>query len=302
MTAQGGGTERVLCPKGRGANVRRSTDRENVSMMDRTRQRLHHPFCRPIGLRPIGHRSLLFLSHDSAECVEEIRHEAGFTVVPDGFTGSKTSEDTLFIILRDRLGCSRRARFRDHVSREQIDPQEQLGVAFEGLRQRRDVVHGHDLERVRSLYVPWRFSLPDQPSLPCLPVCAFSHIALDTPVQPSPMEVRSDPLVRPADSLVAPFQAGVIMMQEILLQGLGHYQSRERVSFLTLPRGGGAIEEQICFIHFVVVGDLRAGLRFIRCQPARVSQEVRLQTDDPCFLVLGLSDAIDPHTLYQCFL
>jgi hypothetical protein len=119
--------------------------------LDRTRQCLYHPFCRPIGLRPIGHRRLLFLSHDSAESVEEIRHKAGFTVVPDGFTGSKASEDTLFIILRDRLCCPRRPRFRDHVSREQIDPQEQLGVAFEGLRQRRDVVHGHDLEQVRSL-------------------------------------------------------------------------------------------------------------------------------------------------------
>jgi hypothetical protein len=33
MTAQGGGSKTVLCSKGRGANVRRSTDRENVSMM-----------------------------------------------------------------------------------------------------------------------------------------------------------------------------------------------------------------------------------------------------------------------------
>ncbi|KAH7469213.1 MFS-type transporter clz9 [Phytophthora ramorum] len=33
MTAQRSGTERVLCPKGRGANVRRSAHRENVSMM-----------------------------------------------------------------------------------------------------------------------------------------------------------------------------------------------------------------------------------------------------------------------------
>ncbi|KAE8891606.1 hypothetical protein PF005_g24705 [Phytophthora fragariae] len=33
ITAQGSGAERVLCPKGRGANVRRSSDRENVSML-----------------------------------------------------------------------------------------------------------------------------------------------------------------------------------------------------------------------------------------------------------------------------
>lgn len=64
----------------------------------------------------------------------------------DNFTNAESVEDTFFEVLTERLRSSRRACLGHHVTREQINPDEQLGVSLVRLRQRRDVIHRDTLK------------------------------------------------------------------------------------------------------------------------------------------------------------
>ena len=121
--------------------------------LDRSIQRLHHAFGRTISLRSIRHGGPLVLSRDQIECSEEIRHKSRLAIMAYRLTRTESSEHALLVILCDRLGRSGRACLCDHTSREQIDPQQQIGVSFKGSWQRRDVIHSYNLKRVRRLHI-----------------------------------------------------------------------------------------------------------------------------------------------------
>ena len=99
-----------------------------------SRQCLHHSVCCPIRLRSVLHGFTLFLPRDLIERSEEIGHKPWLSIVADRFTGPKSSKHTLLVTLSNRLRSSGGTCLGDHAPREQIHPQQQLGVYFKRSR------------------------------------------------------------------------------------------------------------------------------------------------------------------------
>ena len=115
------------------------------------------------------------------------------------------------------------------------------------------MVHRKDLERVRRLHIPRGSSLICVTSFPCLTVRTLTDVALYTPVQASPVEPRPDTLVRPPYSLVPPFHARVVVMENVLLQGLRDHQLGDRLAIRILRQVGRAEEQQTRLVDLVLV-------------------------------------------------
>ena len=131
----------------------------------------------------ISHSSSLFLAHDPIKRTKEIRHEYLLSIVTNDFTRAKPSEYTFFVLHRDRLCGPRLTRLRNHISREQVDPDQQLRVPFERHWQRRNMIHRQNLKGVRRLYVPRRATSITGASFTCFTIHKLSHIPLHTSIQ-----------------------------------------------------------------------------------------------------------------------
>lgn len=72
----------------------------------------------------------------------------------NSLAGAKPAEYALLILLCDCLGSAQCAGLGDREAGEEVDPNQQLRLPFVRSRQRWNVVHCHNLERVRRLDIP----------------------------------------------------------------------------------------------------------------------------------------------------
>ena len=154
----------------------------------------------------------MFLADDPKKRTKEIRHKSWLSIVTNRFTRAIPSEYTFFVILRYRLRGPRCTLLRNHTSREQVHPNQQLRVLFERSRQKNEYDPSPESKK-STLLVCYLASQFDHRgfiylfySPPTLPHTV--HTSIQTP----PVKLRPDSLVSLTYTLVAALLAGMIMM------------------------------------------------------------------------------------------